>query len=129
MPIAELYTIGSAFLTLVAVWKAMRDLLRADRRAFWTTLKLCGVYVLYASVSVGIVVTLLRGPQSTLVAVAAATFIMTWIGFGSLWLARMVPREDPLPRWLGERFGYVDWVFLAVVIASLAYILIATRPV
>jgi hypothetical protein len=129
VPIAELYTIGSAFLTLVAVWKATRDLLRADRRAFWTTLKLCGVYVLYASVSVGIVVTLLRGPQSTLVAVAAATFIMTWIGFGSLWLARMVPREDPLPSWLGERFGYADWMFLAVVIASLAYILIATRPV
>jgi hypothetical protein len=59
-------------------------------------------------VSVGIVALLFRGPQSTLVAVAAATFIMAWIAYGGLWLARAAPREDPMPRWLGERSGYID---------------------
>ena len=102
-----------------------RDLLHADRGAFWTTLKLCGLYAVYASVSVGIVVLLLRGPQSTPVAVAAATFIMTWIAYGGLWLARVVPREDPMPRWLGERFGYIDCVFLVVIFVSLAYVVLA----
>ena len=124
-PLAALYTIGSALVTLVGVWRAGRGLLRADRGAFWTTLKLCGLYTIYASVSVGIVMTLLRGPQSTLVAVAAATFIMTWIAYGAIWLARAVPREDPLPRGLGERFGYIDCAFLAVIFVSLAYVLLA----
>ena len=124
-PLAALYTIGSALLTLFGVWKASRDLLRVDRRAFWTTLKLCALYALYASVSVGIVMMLLRGPQPTLVAVAAGTFIMTWIAYGGIWLVRVVPREDPLPRGLGERFGYIDWAFLAVIIVSLAYVLLA----
>ncbi len=127
VPIAALYTIGSGLLTLVGVWRAGRDLLRADGRAFWTTLKLCGLYALYASVSVGVVLMLLRGPQSTLVAVAAATFIMTWIAYGGIWLARAVPHEDPLPRGLGERFGTIDCVFLAVIIASLAYVLLAAH--
>ena len=125
VPIAELYTIVSALLTLVGVWTAARDLLRADRGAFWTTLKLCGLYAVYASVSVGMVATLLRGPQSTLVAVAAATFIMAWIAYGGIWLARALPREDPLPRGLGERFGYIDCAFLAVIFVSLAYVLLA----
>ena len=125
VPIAELYTIVTGLLTLVGVWTAGRDLLRADRGAFWTTLKLCGLYAVYASVSVGIVMMLLRGPQSTLVAVAAGTFIMTWIAYGGIWLARAVPREDPLPRWLGERFGYIDCAFLAVIFVSLAYVLLA----
>ena len=125
VPIAELYTIVTGLLTLVGVWTAARDLLRADRGAFWTTLKLCGLYAVYASVSVGMVVTLLRGPQSALVAVAAATFIMAWIAYGGIWLARAVPREDPLPRWLGERFGYIDCAFLAVIFVSLAYVLLA----
>ena len=124
-PIAALYTIGSALLTLFGVWTANRDLLRADRRAFWTTLKLCGLYAVYASVSVGIVMMLLRGPQPTLVAVAAGTFIMTWIAYGGMWLARAVPREDPLPLGLGERFGTIDWAFLAVIIVSLAYVVLA----
>jgi hypothetical protein len=70
-PIAALYTIGSALLTLFGVWKASRDLLRVDRRAFWTTLKLCGLFAIYASVAVGMITMLLRGPQATLVAVAA----------------------------------------------------------
>ena len=93
--------------------------------AFWTTLKLSGLYAIYASVSVGIVMTLLRGPQSTLVAVAAATFIMAWIAYGGIWLARAVPREDPLPRGLGERVSRMDEAFLAVIIVSLAYLLLA----
>jgi hypothetical protein len=125
VPIAELYTIFCALLTLVGVWTAGRDLLRAGRGAFWTTLKLCGLYAVYASVSVGIVVVLLSGPQSTLVAVAAATFIMTWISYGGIWLARAVPREDPLPRWLGERFGYIDSVLLAVIVVGLACVVFA----
>ena len=125
VPIAELYTIVTGLLTLVGVWTAGRDLLRADRGAFWTTLKLCGLYAVYASVSVGMVMTLLRGPQSTLVAVAAGTFIMAWIAYGGIWLARAVPREDPLPRWLGERFSYIDCAFLAVIVVSLAYVLLA----
>lgn len=125
VPIAELYTIGSGLLTLVGVWRAGRALLGADRGVFWTTLKLCGLYTLYSSVSVGIVMTLLPCPQSTLVAVAAGIFIMTWIAYGALWLARAVPREDPLPRGLGERFGYIDWAFLAVIIVSLAYVVLA----
>jgi hypothetical protein len=125
VPIAELYTIVTGLLTLVGVWRAARALLRADRGAFWTTLKLCGLYAVYASVSVGIVVMLLRGPQPTLVAVAAATFIMAWIAYGGLWLARAAPREDPMPRWLGERSGYIDCVFLVVIFVSLAYVLLA----
>ena len=125
VPIAELYTIGSALVTLVGVWRAGRGLLRADRRAFWTTLKLCGLYAIYASVSVGIVMTLLRGPQSTLVAVAAGTFIMTWTAYGGIWLARAVPREDPLLRGLSERFSCMDAALLAVIILSLAYLLLA----
>lgn len=125
-PIAALYTVASALLTLLGVWSAGRALLRADRGAFWTTLKLCGLYALYASVSVGLVLMLLRGPQSTLVGVAAATFVMTWIAYGALWLARAVPRGDPRPRRLGERFGYLDWAFLAGIIVSLAYLLAAT---
>ena len=125
VPIAELYTIVTGLLTLVGVWTAGRDLLRADRGAFWTTLKLCGLYAVYASVSVGMVAMLLRGPQSTLVAVVAATFIMAWIAYGGIWLARAVPREDPLPRGLGERFSYIDCAFLAVIFVSLAYVLLA----
>ena len=125
VPVAELYTIVCALLTLVGVWTAGRDLRRADRGAFWTTLKLCGLYAVYASVSVGIIIALLRGAQSSLVATAAATFIMTWIAYGGIWLARAVPREDPLPRGLGERFGYIDCVFLAVIFVSLAYVLLA----
>ena len=125
VPIAELYTIVTGLLTLVGVWTAARDLLHANRGAFWTTLKLCGLYAVYASVSVGIVALLFRGPQSTLVAVAAATFIMAWIAYGGLWLARAVPREDPMPRWLGERSGYIDCVFLVVIFFSLAYALLA----
>jgi hypothetical protein len=124
-PIAALYAIGSALLTLFGVWTANRALLRADRRAFWTTLKLCGLYALYASVSVAVVMMLLRGPQPTLVAVAAGTFIMTWIAYGGMWLARGVPREDPLPLGLGDGFGYIDWAFLAVIIISLAYVVLA----
>jgi len=125
VPIAALYTIGSALLTLFGVWTANRDLLRADRRAFWTTLKLCGLYAVYASVSVGIVLMLLRGPQSTLIAVAACIFIMTWIAYSGIWLARAAPREDPLPLGLGDRFGTIDWAFLAVIIVSLAYVVLA----
>ena len=125
VPIAELYAIVTGLLTLVGVWTAARDLLHADRGAFWTTLKLCGLYAVYASESVGVVVMLLRGPQPTLVAVAAATFIMAWIAYGGIWLARALPREDPLPRGLGERFGYIDCAFLAVIFVSLAYVLLA----
>jgi hypothetical protein len=71
------------------------------------------------------VVTLLRGPQSTRLAVAAGTFIMAWIAYGAIWLARAVPREDPLPSWLGERFNYIDWAFLVMIFVSLACVLLA----
>ncbi len=50
---------------------------------------------------------------------------MTWIAYGGLWLARAVPRDDPLPRGLGERFGYIDCALLAVILVSLAYLLLA----
>jgi len=50
---------------------------------------------------------------------------MTWTAYGGIWLARAVPREDPLLRGLSERFSCMDAALLAVIILSLAYLLLA----
>jgi hypothetical protein len=50
---------------------------------------------------------------------------MTWIACGGIWLVRAVPREDPLPRWVGERFGFIDRAFLAAIVVSLTYVVLA----
>ncbi|MBL8574228.1 MAG: hypothetical protein JNM13_11175 [Hyphomicrobiaceae bacterium] len=46
-------------------------------------------------------------------ALALLLFLVTYVGFAGLWLARMAPKSRPLPAWVGQRFGAIDVALLA----------------
>lgn len=94
---------------------AAYDQYRKDPRGFWKTLKLMGIYALYTAVGIGVLLLSLSGPQPPAKAGIATLFMLTWIGYGALWLVRFAPRYEPLPAWIDKRGSPLDYICAAVI--------------
>ncbi len=116
--------IFSLILVLLGVAAAVRDAAQAwrqDRGAVLKTLPLMAVYLVYGATGIYVTVRLLDGPQPSDRAAALTAFLVAWILFGIVWLMRIIPRTGPLPAWIGERFGFADFVLLLTGSAGLGY--------
>ena len=91
------------------------------------TLKLVGIYMLYAVLGVAGLILLLaagQGDPDRLARPLTGAFF-AWILYGALTLTRVMPRYYEQPRWL-MRFGIADVVLLAMLFGCLlAYLWIA----
>jgi hypothetical protein len=110
---------------LVASIPACRDQYRCDRAGFFKTLRVAGLYLLYVFAGIGLVLALLSGQPSAMTAVAATVFVVAFILYGGLWLARVVPRYRELPAFVDKFPGVLDYGFWAVMAAGIAFALLA----
>ncbi len=110
----------SALVLLVSMVLALMSLWR-ERAALAASAKAIALYVLHCAVGLAIVLFLVDGPKPTEKALALTAFLLAWIILGALWMARNVPREHALPRWMGERWGTIDYIvggFAAIALAA-----------
>ncbi|RUO98553.1 hypothetical protein [Hyphomicrobium sp.] len=77
-----------------------------------------GIYAVYAAAGIGIVVLMVSGPQPTAKALLATLFVLTWIGYGALWLVRLAPRVKALPAWVESWLSPIDYVMITVIALS-----------
>jgi hypothetical protein len=91
---------------------------RKDPRGFWKTLQLMGVYAAYTAVGLGVLLLSLSGPQPPATAAIATIFMLTWIGYGAIWLVRLAPHSEMLPAWVVRWWSPLDYMFAAVILLS-----------
>lgn len=97
---------------------ALVDAWRADRPAFVQSMKLIGYYFLYCGLGLAIVVGTLDGPQPESRALGGTLFLLAWIFYGALWLARTAPRTQPIPGWIERYPGPADAVLVTAAVAG-----------
>lgn len=110
--VSAIVLVVSFVLTLMSLWRE-RATLAASARPI-------ALYVLHCAIGIAIVLLLIDGPKPSDKALALTAFLLAWIVLGALWLARNVPRGHALPRWMGERWGTIDYVVAGLAAASLA---------
>ena len=99
---------------------AVIDQYRRDRAAFWKTLRLFGVYLVFVFVSIGVLLWLLSGRSPSLPrAFAVGLFGIAAIFYAGFWLMRIVPRYRELPAWVDRCPSGVDYAFWAVLAGAL----------
>ncbi len=125
MNVTESLTLTSVLLAMAMVVPAARETLRTDPAGFRKTLKLAGLYLLYVAVAILITLWMLRGPQPALKGLAVFAFLLAWIFYGVLWLTRLVPRYRAIPAWIDKSPRVLDYFFLAIILGSLGFYLIA----
>jgi uncharacterized membrane protein len=91
---------------------------RSNPRAVVRSLQLMAIYIVYAGLGIAFAALVLPGPQSSETAATAVVFIFAWIGFGLLWLLRLVPREAPLSPWIARRWSLPDYALVAVIVVT-----------
>jgi hypothetical protein len=123
--VTETLTLTSVLLAMAMVVPAARETLRTDPAGFRKTLKLAGLYLLYVAVAILLTLWMLSGPQPALKGLAVFAFLLAWIFYGVLWLTRLVPRYRAIPAWIDKRPSALDCFFLAIILGSLGYSLIA----
>ena len=78
-------------------------------------------YLAYGAIGTFVLISLT--PSNTVNSDAYAAwsvlFFLCWIAEGCLWLARLAPRLKPLPRWIGERFYWLDGALLTAALAAI----------
>lgn len=106
--------------SLVGVIPGVVEQYRKDRAGFFRTLRLFAAYMLYVVAGLFVVTTQLTDAPSGRLAGAAIVFLIAYIFYGGLWLLRRVPRYRELPAFIDRFPGTMDYIFWAVLAATLA---------
>ena len=102
---AGLIAVAAAGLAALAAARADP---RVDRAVAVKTIGLLLIYLAYAVAGVLLVFAVLPpGPAGETRATIGTLFMLAWIGFGMLWLIRLVPRLREPPALLARPFGPV----------------------
>ena len=105
----------------LAALAAVRGDPRVDRAFAVKTIGLLLLYLAYAVAGVLLVFAVLPpGPAGETRAAVGTFFMLAWIGFGMLWLIRLVPRLREPPALLARPFGPVGVGCLVVAAAAFA---------
>ena len=105
----------------LAALAAARGDSRVDRAFAVKTIGLLLLYLAYAVAGVLLVFAVLPpGPAGEVRAAIGTVFMLAWIGFGMVWLIRLVPRLREPPALLARPFGPVGVGCLVVGAAALA---------
>ena len=103
----------------LAALAAVRGDPRVDRAFVVKTIGLLLLYLAYAVSGVLLVFAVLPpGPAGEARAAVGTLFMLAWIGFGMLWLIRLVPRLREPPALLAAPFGPVGVGCLVVAAAA-----------
>lgn len=116
MTTSAAWTLLCAILTTAMILSTVCEMVRTDPAGFRKSLKIAGAYVVYCGVGIALVLWRVDANPDTN-GLAVLVFLMAWILFGVLWLARLVPRPKKLPAWV-DRFGVLDWILLAAIAVS-----------
>ena len=112
----------SILLMMVVTLPVLLEKWRTDRAGVIKALKLNTLFLLYAVAGIAFVIVGLDfNPDMN--GLAVLVFMFSWIFYGALWLARTVPRDRELPRWVGHRFNVIDGVLVAIMAVSLWFCL------
>ena len=105
---------------LAALAAARRDP-RVDRAFAVKTLGLLVLYLCYCVLGALLMFAVLPpGPAGDTKAAVGTLFMLAWIGFGMLWLIRLVPRLREPPALLARPFGPIGLGCLIVAAAAFA---------
>jgi hypothetical protein len=86
---------------------------RADPVTFRVSMRWILVYAIYCGSGIGLVILSMHGPKPPQVALGVTMALMSWIFYGAVWLARVVPKAEPLKPWLARVPGYPEAVLAA----------------
>lgn len=104
-----------------AVPKAIEQY-RNDPAGFMRAQRIAGLYIAYCAIAIAIMLFLAIGqePPSKARSGVIVLFVMLWIGYGGIWLGRLLPRseEAPWPAWLDKRPSFVDVAMIAAIAGS-----------
>lgn len=120
---ASLSTLLAALAIVAVTLPKTIQMYRKDRAGFVKSMKLAGVYMAYCSVAIGIMLLLVDSKTATppqTRAMVLTAFMLIWIMYGGIWLARLLPRHEQIPSWLERRPSFVDYAFIAAIVGSLA---------
>jgi hypothetical protein len=116
-----LMSLAVVIATLIGLIPGVRRQYHEDRAGFWQTMRLFALYLAYIVAGIGILLVLLRDPQTPVEAVAAGFFMLAWIINGSVWLTRLAPRYRELPALIDRfpsRVDYGSWIVMAAGLAT-----------
>ena len=128
-------TTGGLIVTLISLSMAVTGFVRnmlhlreeiarglaTDRTRFLANVRGSFGYLLFVCLGIAVVVAVAGGSQSMGVIFAMVVFFLAWIGFGLIWLIRLLPREGPPPAMIGSKFNWLDVVLAAVCGVALVY--------
>lgn len=101
---------------VAGLWSNMAALRREWLRspdAFLKSAGLVALYILYCVAGLWFLASELDGPQGERRALGGTLLLVSWIFYGATWLARLAPRQLPVPAWLDRFPGIADLVLLA----------------
>ncbi len=87
----------------------------------WKSLALLLIFFTYCLAGFGLVWWLAKPPAQESRAAVSTLLALLWIGYGGIWLARLVPKTDERDALLPRRFlGRTDMSFALAGLATLA---------
>ncbi|MGD9866772.1 MAG: hypothetical protein AB7U38_02110 [Hyphomicrobiales bacterium] len=130
MTASEIGLLLMSLLVLLRTLPAVRRQWREDRPGFYKTLRMMGFYALWCGFGLWLLFAVASPPGPDAVppgkegkSFAIAGLAIGWVGYGALWLIRLVPRYTTVPAWLLRPFGIPDLVLLGILAASVISIL------
>jgi hypothetical protein len=126
MTIENIAGVALVLAILIPVLPALRKQWNKDRSG---AIKTYGILLAFMIYSVGGILAFVflvdkpgLLPAGTIANLVALIF--AWVLYGSLWLARLVPRyEEPVPAWVDRR-GTIDFVFIGLIMIFLGILIL-----
>lgn len=102
----------------ISVYGFVRVSLATERTRLWKTLALLVVFFIYCLAGFGLVWWLANPPAPEDRAAVSTLLALLWIGYGGVWLARLVPKFDRQDT--GMLLSYLGWIDMAFALGGLA---------
>jgi hypothetical protein len=91
----------------------------ADRAKFIGSLKAGAIYLAYCLIGIAFMPVITSSAHSESKVVAGMAFLLSWVVYGVLWLARLAPRYREVPAWIDKRNNVIDYGFWVVIGSTL----------
>ncbi len=119
MSIGELATFIAVCVAMGFAFRQMRTDPRITKEFLRKSIVVAGLYLLFAACGIGLLLAIMYLAHGAHAALLAIAFLLAWVALGVVWLIRTAPRLREPPRWLMQRWSFVDWTLLTVAVACL----------
>lgn len=123
MTVQDVVALSSVAAFATSVYGFLRVCFATERTRLWKSLALLVVFFIYCLAGFGLVWWLASPPAPEDRAAVSTLLALLWIGYGGVWLARLVPKTDRQDSGMPLNYlGRIDMGFALGGLAALTYL-------